>query len=263
METKLREVLSAIERREWVYPSAGHWHLSLISVKQFDAVFFSDAIPRFIAAVNAELGIRLSLVGGGPGCAEFEFAIEHDDPDELARLLVTVLESPKFQQLALNATLVRMQLRVIPNTIKKDLSTGVIDNPGRQTITGRSIFMLGGSTMGDQYINEGQASNVGPHGTVTNASQIWQAASATAGGIDLKALQIELGKLRASLKAEASQPEHDEAIGAIASAETAAKQGDQSKIVESLAKAGKWALDVAEKIGVGLVVAILKTTLGL
>lgn len=76
--------------------------------------------------------------------------------------------------------------------------------------------------------------------------------------IDLNALAEELSKLRQEAKKESSEPAHDEQIGALAAAESAAKQGDKSKVLAYLAKAGKWTLGIAEKIGTGLAVAMIK-----
>jgi uncharacterized protein YjbI with pentapeptide repeats len=66
--------------------------------------------------------------------------------------------------------------------------------------------------------------------------QLWNQAG---GSIDLPALANELGQLRSALRKEASEPEHDEALGAVASAEKAAKQGDGPKALEYLKAAGK------------------------
>lgn len=66
-----------------------------------------------------------------------------------------------------------------------------------------------------------------------------------------------------SLKKEAKEPEHDSAIGAIASAETEAKKGNKAKALEYLAQAGQWALDVATKIGVGVATVAIKAALGI
>jgi len=52
-------------------------------------------------------------------------------------------------------------------------------------------------------------------------------------------------------------------VGAIASAEMAARKGDRRSVSEHLARAGKWSLDVAEKIGTSLTVAYLKAKMGL
>jgi hypothetical protein len=69
--------------------------------------------------------------------------------------------------------------------------------------------------------------------------------------------------LRGYPRQEAVEPEHDIAIGAVANAEVAAKEGDGPKTLEWLGKAGKWALDNATKIGVGVATSALKTALGL
>ncbi len=50
------------------------------------------------------------------------------------------------------------------------------------------------------------------------------------GGIDLTRLAEELGRPRAAMRQEpAGPPEQDEAVGAVAAAEKAARQGDQEQ----------------------------------
>lgn len=76
----------------------------------------------------------------------------------------------------------------------------------------------------------------------------------------------ELEKLRTALLPKAQTPEHYAAIGAIASAEIAAKEGDASKvsqILSALGAGGKWTLDVAKEIGVPVVIEVLKKAVGL
>jgi uncharacterized protein YjbI with pentapeptide repeats len=80
---------------------------------------------------------------------------------------------------------------------------------------------------------------------------------------DLRALATQLATLRQHLRQAAVEPEHDAAIGAIAQAEMAAKEGNGPQVLEQLSKAGRWALDNAEKIGVGVATEALKTALGL
>ena len=72
-----------------------------------------------------------------------------------------------------------------------------------------------------------------------------------------------MNTLRRYLRQEAVEPEHDVAIGAIANAEVAAKEGNGPKTLEWLGKAGKWTLDNAGKIGVEVATAALKIALGL
>jgi hypothetical protein len=103
-----------------------------------------------------------------------------------------------------------------------------------------------------------QVGAMGPGATANNVTMIQFGTQ-----IDQKRLADELKILRVALKAEASTSDHDEAIGAIASAEKATEKGDGAGASAQLKAAGKWALEVAEKIGVGVAVAALKTALGL
>ena len=88
----------------------------------------------------------------------------------------------------------------------------------------------------------------------------WQRAAPE---MNLESLTKELETLRSQLKAEAKDAEHDAAVGAVAQAETAAKAGDGPQAFQYLAKAGKWALDVATKIGTPLAIAALQKALGM
>jgi hypothetical protein len=81
--------------------------------------------------------------------------------------------------------------------------------------------------------------------------------------VDLPKLAGELERLRTELAPSAKTSEHFAEIGAIASAEMEAQKGNGEKAVEALSKTGKWSLGVAEKIGVGLATAVIKTSLGL
>ena len=65
------------------------------------------------------------------------------------------------------------------------------------------------------------------------------------------------------MRRKADTLEHDSAIGEIAAAEIAAKNADGAQVSEHLKKAGKWSLEVAEKIGTTLATAALKLVLDL
>lgn len=83
---------------------------------------------------------------------------------------------------------------------------------------------------------------------------------------DLAALSEELTRLREVVAAKAHDAEHYVAMGALASAELAAKDGDASKAskaLSSLGSAGRWVLDMAKDIGVKLVAETIKQQLGL
>jgi len=121
---------------------------------------------------------------------------------------------------------------------------------------------MGDQISGDKY-EAGQVVTQGANAKTevqqVTFNQIWQQNKEK---VDLGALGAELATLRSELGAKASAPEHYIEIGAIASAEVEAGKGNGEKVYEALAKAGKWSLDVAEKIGIGVATAALKTSLG-
>jgi hypothetical protein len=125
-----------------------------------------------------------------------------------------------------------------------------------------SIYIEKGEfTMGDSY-KAGQAGAMGPHAQAHDMT-FNQVQYQLPSSIDLTQLAIELSQLRQQMKKEAVEPDHDIAVSDIARAEQAAKAGDRSKIVEHLKGAGKWALDVATKIGTSLAVEAIKSASGL
>lgn len=110
--------------------------------------------------------------------------------------------------------------------------------------------------------NSGQIGAIGSDANLQNAS-FSQSLSQKA-EVDLSVLAKELVRLREELKLRApNQPEYDISIGAIASAEKEALEGNKEKSFEHLSKAGHWVLDVAKSIGVGVAIAALKSALGL
>lgn len=131
---------------------------------------------------------------------------------------------------------------------------------GRYEFGTRGVFTE--VVMGDQYNNSGQTGAFGPnaHAHDMTFQQIWNGMS---NKIDLAALAVELARLRTAMESEARQPSEKFAVGAIAAAEESAKQNDGPKAMEYLKSAGKWAFSVAEKIGVGVATAALKTSIGL
>lgn len=112
---------------------------------------------------------------------------------------------------------------------------------------------------GDTY-NVGQGIGVGRNVRMTNTKV--NQSQGSQDQIDLKALVSELERLRSELKNQAIEPEHDIAVGAVAAAEAEAKKGNGSKALEYLGQAGKWALDVAEQIGVPIAIEALKSSIG-
>ncbi|MGW1211515.1 ATP-binding protein [Streptomyces sp. NPDC002499] len=126
-----------------------------------------------------------------------------------------------------------------------------------------SIVVKGEEYMRDKY-EVGQAGAVGPHSKAKDVTI--QNFQGSAGEIDLQRLSVELADLRRAMRSASTDeddPERDVSIAAVAQAQAAATQGDEGKALQHLAKAGRWAWDMANSIGASLAAAVLKTQLGL
>lgn len=117
-------------------------------------------------------------------------------------------------------------------------------------------------SMGDQYNITGQAGAIGPNSKAENNifNQVLQHAVSS---LDLPALTGELATLRKSMREQATEVEHDQAVAHIGAAELAAKQQDGAGALEHLKSAGKWALDVATTIGTTVAAQAIQTAAGL
>lgn len=130
---------------------------------------------------------------------------------------------------------------------------------GQYTDDLRGIFVKE-LVMGDKYErNQGVMGRevIASH---MNFTQAWAQASPD---VDLNQLARELATLRREMKKEATTAEQDASIGQLALAESAATQGDGPGVLARLAEAGKWALDVATKIGTTVAAAAIKSSLGI
>jgi len=116
--------------------------------------------------------------------------------------------------------------------------------------------------MRDKYEIHGQAGAVGPDAHVHDVDfvQVWNQISPS---IEIRKLAQELTRLREAMRARATAPADDVAIGAVASAEIEAQEGNGKGVLEHLSRAGKWALDLAREIGVQVAADALKQALGL
>jgi hypothetical protein len=115
--------------------------------------------------------------------------------------------------------------------------------------------------MGGKY-HTGQAAVVGRGNVVVGNTfyQLWQKMDAQP---DLNKLAGELAQLRTAMRSQAKEVEDDLKVAAVAEAEKAAKEGNGPATLEALKSAGGWALGVAEKIGVGVAIAAIKTAMGI
>lgn len=122
-----------------------------------------------------------------------------------------------------------------------------------------SQISQGEITMRDLYTT-GQAGAIGPnaHAHDMTFNQIWNYMQSS---VDLSQLANELTRLRQEMKKEAIEPEQDIAVSEIAKAEQAAKSGYGAKTLGHLKSAGKWAFDVATKIGTSLAAKAIKKSM--
>ncbi len=123
-----------------------------------------------------------------------------------------------------------------------------------------SNLQPGEINMGDVY-KAGQVAAMGPDANAYDIEfhQIWNQVE---GCINLTPLAKELSTLRLAMREGATEPEQDIAVSEIARAEQAAKSGNGAKALGHLRSAGKWALDVATKIGTSLAVEAIKKSMG-
>jgi hypothetical protein len=144
---------------------------------------------------------------------------------------------------------------VLPKVLERALPKTEV-NVGQ--ITGPTI--IEGTAMSrDTYNISGQAGAVGP-----NSHAHDMAFQQIQNSLDLPKLAEELGRLRSAMKQESEGTrEQDKAVAAVAEAEEAAIKGDGRASLRHLNTAGKWALGIAEKIGVPVAVDAIKKALGL
>lgn len=196
--------------------------------------------------------------------ASVDYPLIKGVPDEYQRRVIT---NTNIQQ---DLELIKHQINLYEEDFIQIDSTGKADKyadklasstfPGQYTQDFRTSIIQE-VTMGDRY-SAGQVGAQGPnaHAHDINFNQIWQQ---NEGKMNLSDLSNELESLRNSLQNEANTAEQFSEIGTIANAEIEAKNGDGPKALESLSKAGKWSLSVAEKIGVGVATAAIKGSLGI
>lgn len=109
------------------------------------------------------------------------------------------------------------------------------------------------------FINHGQAGAIGPNASASgNTFQQQVNVVRPLDGEEQRRIVEQLSMLVAELKARAEQPGEYAALADVAQAQLEAKNGDRSGVGKSLKRAGKWVFEVAEKIGVDVVVELIK-----
>jgi len=174
---------------------------------------------------------------------------------------VTAVNCDKFLDLVVEGGSSKLGPIVDIDNVRAEGCDKVID----LAVVTNSEVHEGGLKTGDTYKIEGQKVQVGAFGPYAHAHDMTftQIGSQIEKSVDLIQLADELAKLRQAMKKEATEAEHDIAVGEVTKAEQAAKKKDAPKVAEYLKSAGKWALDIAAKIGVPLAIEALKQATGI
>ncbi|MET8702681.1 hypothetical protein ABZW10_28035 [Kitasatospora sp. NPDC004723] len=98
------------------------------------------------------------------------------------------------------------------------------------------------------YNNYGQTGAVGPNASVSN-NTFNQAWALRPQELDLGKLAVDLASLRAAMQTQAQTAEEMISAGDVARAEVEANQGDGQSTLTHLRSAGRWALEIASRIG--------------
>lgn len=121
-------------------------------------------------------------------------------------------------------------------------------------------------TMGDSHQFHAPVHVTGALGSSNDVTvgpvQQHHTTTTTGGGTDLRALADELASLREVLAAGPRTERERASIEQVRLAEEAARTGDEQGVRGHLAAAGRWALEVAETVGVQLAIAALRTSVG-
>jgi hypothetical protein len=159
-----------------------------------------------------------------------------------------------FEQNFLNA----QSADTIERYVRKQIEAGAL--AGNYEAGTRQEFI--GAIMGDQYNVYGQSGAVGAnaHAHDITFNQVWNQLESR---VDLGKLAEEHARLRVAMDRDAAAPGEKLAVGAVAAAEECARRKDGPKVVEYLKTAGRWALGVAEKIGVSVASEAIKGSLGM
>lgn len=119
--------------------------------------------------------------------------------------------------------------------------------------------------MTDNKISIGKDNNapivIGDKNTVTSKVSVQQSTPDLP--MDLAALADQLVRLRDAMKAAAVSSDELRSTAEIADAEKAARSGNKEGFWLRLKAAGKWALEIAEKIGVNVIADVIKKALSM
>lgn len=252
--------------KAYFYPNGGAYHFQTrwegIPTERQWLSYYALSLPEFA------IPLKLSITDPHRPGKEYGRAIRRDDGR--CRYVVYLECSSSLGRFDfLISCDFEVNKKKFPSSEYTDAKTAPNGPPGddwRHWLDGRQQtavqnFFVEKIHMGDNY-SAGQAGAMGPGATASGMTfqQIWNQMQGT---LDLPKLARDLETLQSALRAEAKEPDHEIAIGAIAAAGAAAKQGNGAKALEYLKKAGRWSFDVASKIGTDLAAAAIKASMGL
>lgn len=146
-----------------------------------------------------------------------------------------------------------------------DMTMKLFETPSRKISIGHfteyNITVEGNDMSRDTYTIHGPSGAIGRHSHAHDMTlqQVWDQS-----GIDLPQLARELASLLAAMKQEtAGTAEQANEIDAVDAAEKAAAAGEGPTALGYLKTAGKWALGVAEKVGVAVAAKAIQNTMGM
>lgn len=178
-------------------------------------------------------------------------SLEHDEIMEVMKHLVhRIGEGDTIEEVVRSVTDTALSLA-------RDKKLG-----SSEVINTKIIINGGDNIMNDKYEIAGQVGAVGAnaHAHDMTFNQLWSDQSKK---LELPILAEELARIRGSLRQDPASAEGDIAIGAVANAEIAAKEGNGPKALAYLKAAGMTALSCAKKIGTDVAVAAIKSAMGI
>ncbi|MEW2285578.1 hypothetical protein [Streptomyces sp. NPDC047841] len=125
---------------------------------------------------------------------------------------------------------------------------------------------IGKVVMANEYSGgyfQNTQNQVGAQGPNAKAEGFTQQADQRQLAADMPALALELERLKEQLVLAASSSSDYQAVAEIQAAREAADEGDEGGVGQHLANAGRWALDVASRIGTSVAEAAIRQALGM
>jgi uncharacterized protein YjbI with pentapeptide repeats len=232
----------------------------------FDPLEF-DMLPAFVKHLeNSHPGIGLRMVGikEDSGGVVVELAIEDagdQSPEQLKQLKyeieTTARRAIEFERKFLAEEKIRGQLEARLDELR------LWFGEQQRLLASANQFNIIGSNMGDTYNVSGQAGAVGQNAHAHDIT-FNQIVNHFEKSTDLPALAKQLAELREEM-AKRQDPSPQAAIAQVEAekAEIAANEGTTAKVVEYLKAGGQGLLDIAKETGKELLVAAIKTSMGL